>query len=305
MFGNKTLNRLEQMLEEALEGDFQEKNYDETRLSRLETKWKNYLDTSILAREKITKEKENIKSLVSDMSHQIKTPMANLLLYISLLEELIQEENQMTRKEDSLRILGELTRQSEKLEFLMQSLTKMSRLESNMIEVRPVMQPIRRLLDETIEEIFAKAKQKNIEIVETYQGDGQAYYDLKWTKEALENILDNAIKYSPVGSHIILSVTEYEMYTAISVKDTGIGIREEELSKIFGRFYRSEEVNQEEGVGIGLYLSREILKRQNGYIRVKSVYTKGSEFILYLQRMHEILTVAHINKNEQTRKITG
>ena len=80
----------------------------------------------------------------------------------------------------------------------------------------------------------------------------------------------------------MLSVIQYEIYLAISIRDEGIGIREEEIPKIFGRFYRSEEVNQEEGVGIGLYLTREILKKENGYVKVKSQSGKGSEFLLYL-----------------------
>ena len=81
-----------------------------------------------------------------------------------------------------------------------------------------------------------------------------------------------------------MSVTEYEMYAAVSVKDRGRGIREEDVPKIFGRFYRAEDVQQEEGVGIGLYLAREILKKENGYIKVKSAEGEGAEFILYLPR---------------------
>lgn len=112
----------------------------------------------------------------------------------------------------------------------------------------------------------------------------RAYYDLKWTKEALYNVLDNAVKYSQPGGKVTLSVMEYELYAAVSVKDEGIGISEADTPKIFGRFYRAESVQQADGVGIGLYLTREILKRQNGYIKVKSAPGKGSEFILYIRR---------------------
>lgn len=284
MFGNKTLDRLDQMLSEALSGTFQEEIYDETKLSRLETKWKRFLAASLLSKENLAREKENVKSLVSDISHQTKTPMTNIKLYVDLLEETLQSDQTMERKEEALGLLEEISRQTSKLEFLIQSLTKVSRLESNIVEVKPVMQKVDRLLEETITDYSRKARTKKVAVRNTYDGNAKASFDYKWTKEALGNVLDNAIKYSKPESVITISVTEYEMYLAISVKDQGIGIREENLSQIFGRFYRSEEVNQEEGVGIGLYLTREILKKEDGYIKVKSVYGEGSEFIFYLHK---------------------
>ena len=97
-----------------------------------------------------------------------------------------------------------------------------------------------------------------------------------------ENILDNAVKYFFDNSTIRVFVEEYGLYVSISVKNEGIGISEEESSKIFERFYRSEKVLREEGVGLGLYLAREILQRENGYIEVRSEEGNGAEFILYL-----------------------
>lgn len=284
MFGNKTLNRLEQMLDEAIAGTFREADYDETQLSRVEAKWRHFLGTSVLSKENLEKEKENVKSLVSDISHQTKTPMANIKLYASLLKENLEAEEHMENREQNLKMIGEICRQTEKLEFLIRSLTKMSRLESNIVEVKPRQQQIGTLLSAALEEAELKAQLKCVEIVNMYGGSGSACYDLKWTKEALGNILDNAVKYSPAGSRITVSVTEYEMYAAISVKDQGIGIREEDTAKIFGRFYRAGEVQQEDGVGLGLYLAREIVKKENGYIKVKSRLGQGAEFIMYLQR---------------------
>lgn len=284
MFENKTIRRLEMMLDAALSGDFQENDYDETKLSRLESKWKRFLAASMLSRENLNREKENVKSLVSDISHQTKTPMTNIRLYASLLGELIEAETGMQRQEEAAVMIGELVRQTEKLEFLIQALTKMSRLESNIVEVRPEQQPITPLLRDVVVEAAIKADGKNITIRNVYAGEAFACFDYKWTKEALGNVLDNAVKYSPPGSTVTLSVLEYEMYLAVSVCDEGRGIREEEIPKIFGRFYRAEEVSQEEGVGIGLYLTREILRKENGYVKVKSQPEKGSEFLLYLYR---------------------
>lgn len=284
MFENRTIRRLEMMLDAALSGDFQENDYDETKLSRLESKWKRFLAASMLSRENLNREKENVKSLVSDISHQTKTPMTNIRLYASLLGELIEAETGMQRQEEAAVMIGELVRQTEKLEFLIQALTKMSRLESNIVEVRPEQQPITPLLQDVVAEAAMKADGKNIMIRNVYAGEAFACFDYKWTKEALGNVLDNAVKYSPPGSTVTLSVLEYEMYLAVSVCDEGRGIREEEIPKIFGRFYRAEEVSQEEGVGIGLYLTREILRKENGYVKVKSQPEKGSEFLLYLYR---------------------
>lgn len=284
MFGGRALDRLNQMLDEAISGTFEERNYDETRLSRLESRWKHYLGTSVLTEENLRQEKEKIKELVSDISHQTRTPMTNLKMYAALLEENLKAETRMDSREESLEMISEIIRQTEKMEFLIQSLSKMSRLETDLVEVRPKFRELAGLLEEAAAGVRQRAMKKQIDIRNTYTGNGEACYDLKWTKEALENILDNAVKYSPRKSEIILSVTEYEMYAAVSVKDFGRGIREEDMPKIFGRFYRAEEVQQEEGVGIGLYLAREILKKENGYIKVKSAPGEGSEFILYLPR---------------------
>lgn len=287
MFGRKTLDRIEQMVDDAIAGDFRESDYDETQLSRVESKWKHYLGLSALTRENMEREKENVKGLVSDISHQTKTPMANIRLYAELLRENLESEEDSAGKQQNLRLLDEISRQSEKLEFLIQSLTKMSRLESNIVEVKPRRQKVSELISAVVRDAVPKAVQKGVEIVNIYEGDGCADYDMKWTKEALGNVVDNAVKYSRPGGRVQISAKEYGWYTAISVKDHGIGVREEDTAKIFGRFYRAGEVQQEEGVGIGLYLTREILRKENGYIKVKSKPGEGAEFVLFLRKGNE------------------
>lgn len=285
VLGKKTLNRLEYMLDSAIDGSFQESDYDETVLSRIECKWKKYLSSSVLTKEVLEKEKNRIKELVSDISHQTKTPMANIRLYAELLREGISGTGgEAEKNRQNMRLLEEIERQTEKLDFLIQSLTKLSRLESNTVEVKPEPQEIGKLIKTAITDIYPKAEKKEIKIENISAGGETACFDMKWTKEALGNILDNAVKYSPPGSRVTVSVIKYELYIAVSVKDRGIGIKEEDAAKIFGRFYRAAPVQQEEGVGIGLYLAREILRRENGYIKVKSKPGKGAEFRLYLRR---------------------
>lgn len=284
MLRSREARKVEEMLDAALQGNFRESDYDESELSRVETKWKRFLSTSALSKEQLEREKENVKSLVSDISHQTKTPVANIKLYTELLKERLCGEENTSERQQEIRMAEEISRQAEKLEFLIQSLTKMSRLESNILAVQPEEQGLQKLLEESIGDVTPKAEKKQIQIINNCVDNITAFYDFKWTKEAVCNVLDNAVKYSPRGGKVILSVTEYELYAAVSVRDEGIGIPEEDTARIFGRFYRAESVQQEDGVGIGLYLTREILRKQNGYIKVKSAPGKGSEFFLYLQR---------------------
>lgn len=284
MLRSREAKKVEEMLDAALQGNFRESDYDESELSRVETKWKRFLSTSALSKEQLEREKENVKSLVSDISHQTKTPVANIRLYTELLKERLCGEENTSERQQEIRMAEEISRQADKLEFLIQSLTKMSRLESNILAVQPEEQGLKKLLEESIGDVTLKAEKKQIQIINNCVDNITAFYDFKWTKEAVCNVLDNAVKYSPRGGKVILSVTEYELYAAVSVRDEGIGIPEEDTARIFGRFYRAESVQQEDGVGIGLYLTREILRKQNGYIKVKSAPGKGSEFFLYLQR---------------------
>lgn len=279
MFGRKKQwERLNQMLDDAIRGEFQESRYDETELSKLESKWKQFLESSIVSRENMEREKENIKSLISDISHQTKTPIANLKLYEELLEERLTEQERTEESE----LLLQIKNQTEKLEFLIRSLTKMSRLESNILTMHPVSETVSTLLVSVQSAIVGKAREKGIEVCIDLQEDFSLFYDAKWTEEALYNIVDNAVKYSPEKSEIIVRAKKYEMYGAIFVKDEGMGIPEGDIPKIFQRFYRSQTVSRAEGVGIGLYLAREIVRKQNGYIKVKSEAGKGSEFAVFL-----------------------
>lgn len=272
----KTFERLNQMLDEAISGHFEERNYDESELSKLEAKWKRYLTSSKLSAQKIEADRAAIKELVTDISHQTKTPLANILLYAELLKERPLDEQTM-------KMVEEIHRQSEKLDFLIQSLVKTSRLESGILQLYPEKQDVGSLIKEVIGLAAAKAEQKGITI-KYEEIPAQAVFDPKWTKEALFNIVDNAIKYSPDDSFIQIKVLVYEMFLCIQIRDQGIGILEEEIPRIFGRFYRGKNVRTDEGVGIGLYLARQIVESQSGYIKVSSVPGKGSKFQMFLPK---------------------
>lgn len=278
----KVLRRLNEMLDSALDGSFEEYHYDETELSKIETKWNRFLSSSSLARKNIEKEKANLQSLVSDISHQTKTPVANMKLYAELLEEGLAREN--PDKEQLLFMVSEMKEQAERLEFLIQALTKMSRLETNLVVVQPEKQPVEPLIFQAVAQIRPKAEACEIDV--KIQGNQKitACYDKKWSIEALYNLLDNAVKYSPRGSQVNLRVQEYSMYCEICVEDRGIGMTEEEIPKVFQRFYRGKQVQQKQGVGIGLYLVREIVKKQKGYVKIKSQPGQGSRISLFLPK---------------------
>lgn len=274
-----TLKKIDTMLDCAINGTFKESHIDESMLSSLENKLAAYLSARESETQLIADEKNTIKELISDISHQTKTPIANILLYSELLSE--QEQNLSPQGKHNLTALHA---QTEKLSFLIASLVKMSRLETDVFTLCPSAAPIMPVLTEAVRQLAPGAAQKGLRIIMP-QGSiaGVAVFDAKWTQEALYNLLDNAVKYTKAGS-ITIEVTTYEMFLCVTITDTGIGIAEEEHARIFSRFYRSPQVHDQEGVGIGLYLAREIITRQGGYLKLTSAPGQGSSFAVYLPR---------------------
>lgn len=272
---DKIMNRLNAMLDHAIAGEQIENSFDETKMSALETKMAKYLVMNQTGKAQLRKEKEQINELISDISHQTKTPIANLLLYSELLAESGMVEN-------SEELVTAIHTQAEKLSFLIQSLVKVSRLESGVIQTVPEDNSIQEMMEHIVSQAESKAAEKNIKI-EVYPIDCRAMFDMKWTSEAIFNILDNAVKYTGTDGKIEISVSEYQFFTRIDIKDTGIGICESEIPKIFGRFYKGNSSQQEEGVGLGLYLAREIVAAQGGYIKVTSHMGEGSLFSIFLR----------------------
>ncbi|MBQ2053791.1 MAG: HAMP domain-containing histidine kinase [Eubacterium sp.] len=284
MFENKTITRLEEMLDSAIDGNFVESDYNETKLSRLESKWKAFLGSSALSNQNLEQERHRLEEFISDISHQTKTPMTNIKMYTELLKEEVSQGDaaSMDRIKSYVNMID---RQNTRLEFLIDSLTKLSRLENGTLTVVSKKEKVDKLIETSISAVESKAKTKGITISHKKDDSLVASFDLKWTNEALINILDNAVKYSPEGGHVEVFTVQYEVYQAIHIVDNGPGISEDEAAKIFGRFYRGGDVQQEEGVGIGLYLTREIISKEDGYIKViPTTKREGGEIIVYLRR---------------------
>ena len=278
----RTFTSLESMLNKAIEGSFSADSFDETRLSRLETKLEEYLSSASISAQNVKNEKDKLKELISDISHQTKTPIANLVLYGELLEgsELTEEQ-----KSNVNAILA----QTEKLRFLIDSLVKLSRLESGIIQLEQKNTEVYPILQNVVEQIRERASSKGLELI-LIETDVAANIDSKWTQEAIFNIADNAVKYTDKGS-ITIRAAEFDMFVRVDISDTGKGIPEDDQPKIFGRFYRGSSTKTEEGVGIGLHLAREIISGQGGYIKVKSTPAQnaaskhpGSTFSIFLPK---------------------
>ena len=220
----------------------------------------------------VASERADLQELISDISHQVKTPIANLkMVNATLLEQEVPSDKQREF------LLASGT-QLDKLDFLMQAMIKTSRLETGVISLEKKQQPIYDTLAMALGGIFLNAERKHIQVEVNCPETLVVSHDRKWTAEALFNILDNAVKYSSIR----VCVESWEMHLKVSITDTGKGIPENQQGAIFRRFYREENVHDIEGIGIGLYLAREIISLQNGYIQVTSQVGTGSTFSVFL-----------------------
>ena len=272
----RIMESLDAMLTKAIGGSFPAESFDESRMSSLESRLAQYLSASQVSALNIKKQRDQINSLISDISHQTKTPVANLKLYSQLLEE-------QPLSPQAMGCARAISAQTEKLESLMDALVKSSRLETGILALQPERQAIAPVLRRAVEQYMPRARGKNISLSLT-AAEGEAVFDAKWTEEALCNLLDNAVKYTPAGGRVTVSSRDFEMFSVIRVEDTGPGIAEEEQSRVFSRFYRSPSVRDREGVGLGLCLTRQIAEGQGGYVKLDSAPGQGSRFSLYLPR---------------------
>lgn len=275
----KQLREMDAVLDAAIAGHFSVDTFDETQVSKLSAKLARYLSSAKLHRAHLEEEQTKIRSMISDISHQTKTPIANVLLYTQLLQE------QPELSQESLVLAEQVRAGAQKLSFLVDALVKSSRLESGVVQIQPQQAALYPMVMRAAAEVSGKAQEKNIALILPEKTEICAAYDPKWCGEAIYNILDNAVKYTPPGGAITISLHQYELFSCIRIADSGRGISEADLPKIFTRFYRSCDSAAEEGVGIGLYLAREIVQKCGGYIQVSAKMGKGAVFSVYLSKL--------------------
>ena len=250
---------------------------EDTLLSRLQTQLLKLRTILKAHMDLLNNEKGQIQSLISDIAHQIKTPIATARAYCELLRGDGLSEPERRERLDTLQ------NALDKLTFLTESLIKLSRLEGGLIQPAPAPVDVNGLLLEAIKQIYPRAREKGLDLQYAPQQLPAVIADSRWTAEAITNILDNAVKYTPVRGHIVISPAVLPSYVRLDLFSSSPMIPEEEQAKVFTRFYRGNASAGQEGVGIGLYLAREIMTRQDGFIRL-TAEPAGNTFSLFFRR---------------------
>ncbi|MEG6613557.1 HAMP domain-containing sensor histidine kinase [Pseudoclostridium thermosuccinogenes] len=226
--------------------------------------------------EQLKKEKLLLSSQMADISHQLKTPLTSMMVMADLLrDEKLPEEK---RREFTSHIHAQL----ERIEWLVSSLLKMSKLDAGVLEMNPREISARTLIEKALSLLLISMEIKDISYSITGE-DRVIKCDLQWTAEALINILKNCIEHTPEGGRIDISIQDNPLYSEIKIADNGPGISKEDLPHIFTRFYRGKNASPD-SVGIGLAMSLSIIRNQQGDITVESKPGQGSTFFIRLYK---------------------
>lgn len=273
---DKFAGQMEQSFDAIVEGESEAEVLDDSLFAKLQEKLLRTNHIFALREQKNKKEREQLQSLISDISHQSRIPIANQRIYLDLLAEEVQSD-------EGMQALRSLEHQTERLQFLMESMIKLSRMESGIIQIKKMPQDLMETIRKAVAENVVAAAKKKQQI--SVDGPAQlvTMHDARWTMEAIGNVLENAVKYTDAGGRINVTVRRQEMFTVIEITDNGRGIAPERQAQIFGRFYREPEVHEQPGIGIGLYLTRKIIEAQDGYVDVVSQPCEGATFRLHLQ----------------------
>lgn len=278
-YRNRLLAQYQNFLDrtdEILGGKQIDLSYDESLDAAISERLKRIVEISQVQKGEAEEERDIVKSLITNISHQIRTPLANITLYTGLLKERLKDPN-------SLPLADKIEKNAGKLEFFMKELLKSSYAEQELISVCPAITELDTMIKRSCQSVELEAMKKKIQLVTEYTAC-KVYADARWTEEVLANVLENAVKYSSEGAVVTLQSVLYESFVCLRITDHGIGIPEEEQGKIFQRFYRGTNVTDKQGFGIGLYLAREVLRKQQGYIKVKSALNTGTAVEVFLSR---------------------
>lgn len=249
---SKQMCNFSNYIDDAIDGSLEISDFDEKELSKIKSKLVKFLYANQVKESKLNTEKNKTKDLIADISHQTRTPITNLSLYISLLEQ--------NQKEEYIEIIKY---ELDKLKFLIDNLVKSSRLESDIIVLQKSQYNLSYLVSDVLKEFKDPLLNKNIKI---YFEKHNCIFNMdeRWIKEAIHNLIDNAIKYSPENSTINISVYKSYLNYNLDIENSCQGIIEEDLPKIFERFYRGKNSLAKDGLGLGLFIVREIIEKHNG-----------------------------------------
>ena len=268
------------LMDDMLSGNMQPKQTveEESLFYKIEYRLNRLYEVMQENKNSIAQERADLQELISDISHQVKTPIANLKVINSTLLE-----NEIPVQKQKEFLTAQAT-QLDKLDFLGVQKNTSQCGGKRVIKRLAFLFQRNDTCFQTRGFNHSLHEKKQINVQVDCPENLVVSHDRKWTSEALFNILDNAVKYTPEGGQIRVSVESWEMYVKIDIADTGIGISEQHQGAIFKRFYREDIVHDVDGIGIGLYLAREIVTLQGGYIRVTSEVGRGSTFSVFLPR---------------------
>lgn len=223
----------------------------------------------------LKKDKENLKDFLSDISHQLKTPLASLVMFNDLMIE-----NENMPYEDRVKFLKSSEEQLERMEWLIMNLLKVGRLEADAIKFEIYKQPLRETLECAVSPFVESSKSKNQILCVTGDLDTEVSHDKEWLSEAISNIVKNAVEHTGQGGRIEVNVSHGPLITKIFIKDNGPGIPECMQKKVFKRFYKGENSSNPTSIGIGLSLAKSIIEEQGAEIKLISEEGKGTTFII-------------------------
>ena len=273
---SKKINEITKYIEEINRGNYklniEENTEDELSILKNEL----YKITIMLKEvaENSQKDKTTLKDSLSDISHQIKTPITSILI---MLDNILSDENMPEDiKKDFIK---DIKREIVNIKFLVESILKLSKIDSNSIKFIKKEVLIKDIINEAVKNVSMLSELKNIEIIVSGDDSIKTICDLKWQVEAITNILKNCIEHSYENRKIYINYNQNNMYTELKIEDNGTGIDAKDLPHIFERFYKGKN-SSSDSVGIGLALSKSIIESNNGYIQVDSKLNKGTTFII-------------------------
>lgn len=220
------------------------------------------------------RDKENLKDSLSDISHQIKTPLTSVMV---MLDSIIDNQNmpEDIRKE----FLCDIKHSANSISFLVQSILTLSKLDANSIVLRKQRENLKSILDESVRSTAMLAEIKAVEVISQCDDNVEIECDAKWLGEAITNIVKNCIEHTDKGGFVKITAWKNKLYAKITVMDNGRGIAREDLPHIFERFYKGKN-SSEDSVGIGLALAKTIVEKNGGFISVSSELGKGTTFVI-------------------------
>ena len=227
----------------------------------------------------LNKEKVFLNDTISDISHQLKTPMTSLIILNDLMYGDISKE---TKHEFLNKIKSQLTR----MEWLIKSMLKLSKIEAKVIDFNKEKVNVKELITRAIQPSLILIELKNINLSINGEEDVTYIGDINWSTEALVNVIKNCVEHTPTGGNLDIKYEQNPLYLEIIIKDDGEGIDKKDLPHIFKRFYKGKSNSKEDSVGIGLAMAKSIIESQNGDIYVKSEKNKGTEFHIVIHKTY-------------------